>query len=276
MLQPFRYLVCAAVVGFASHAGAVSVAPACDHCGACNRSHANTQYAPPTRVRIRWVSVYEDGRMRLVPKAYRVRVSDPATQSNPTQYNSTQSNTTQSNTTQYNPTQYNPTQYDPTQSNPASTTPPSGAPTSKDLASSAQAPPGQVTPAPVPRGQVPPAPAPAIASPSKLAQASATSSSPASSDRQGLANRAQALLQAKCARCHGEQGRAAGLDLRSRDTILKGGASGPAIIPGQPDESLALQRVRAGEMPPRGRLSSDEIATLQQWIAAGAPSDRAQ
>jgi mono/diheme cytochrome c family protein len=266
MLQPFRYLVCAAVVGFASHGGAVSVAPACDHCGACNRSHANTQYAPPTRVRIRWVSVYEDGRMRLVPKAYRVRVTDPATQSNPTQYNPTQYDSTQSNSTLSNPTQ----------SNPASTTPPSGAPTSKDLASSAQAPPGQVTPAPVPRGQVPPAPAPAIASPSKLAQASATSSSPASSDRQGLANRAQALLQAKCARCHGEQGRAAGLDLRSRDTILKGGASGPAIIPGQPDESLALQRVRAGEMPPRGRLSSDEIATLQQWIAAGAPSDRAQ
>jgi mono/diheme cytochrome c family protein len=256
MLQPFRYLVCAAVVGFASHAGAVSVAPACDHCGACNRSHANTQYAPPTRVRIRWVSVYEDGRMRLVPKAYRVRVSDPATQ--------------------YDTTQYNTTQYDRTQYKPASTTPPSGAPTSKDLASSAQAPPGQVTPAPVPQGQVPPAPAPASAAPSKLAQARATSSSPASSDRQGLANRAQALLQAKCARCHGEQGRAAGLDLRSRDTILKGGASGPAIIPGQPDESLALQRVRAGEMPPRGRLSSDEIATLQQWIAAGAPSDRAQ
>ncbi len=188
MLRPFRYLVCAAVVGFASHGGAVSLAPACDHCGACNRNHANTQYAPPTRVRIRWVSVYEDGRMRLVPKAYRVRVSDPATQ-----YNKTQYNPTPYNQTQYNSTQYNSIQYNPMQSNPASTTPPSGAPTSKDLASSAQAP-----PAPVPQGQVPPAPAPAIASPSKLAQASATSSSPASSDRQGLANRAQALLQAKC------------------------------------------------------------------------------
>jgi mono/diheme cytochrome c family protein len=256
MLRSFRYLVCAAVVGFASHGGAVSVARACDHCGACNRSHANTQYAPPTRVRIRWVSVYEDGRMRLVPKTYRVRVSDPATQYNKTQYN---------------PTPYNQTQYNPMQSNPASATLPSGAPTSKDFASSAQS-----SPAPAPQGQVPPAPAPAIASPSKLAQASGTSSGPATSDRQGLANRAQALLQARCARCHGEQGRAAGLDLRSRDTILKGGASGPAIIPGQPDESLALQRVRAGEMPPRGRLSSDEIATLQQWIAAGAPSDRAQ
>ena len=229
MLRQLRYVVCAAVVGFASHGGAVSVAPACDHC--CNGGPANTQYAPPTRVRLRWVSVYEDGRVRLVPKAYRVRVTDPATQYTP-----------------------------------ASTTPPSGAPTSKDFASQAQVPPG-----PGPKGQVPPESAPASLAASRPAQANA-----APSDRQGLANRAQALLQAKCARCHGEQGRAAGLDLRSRDTILKGGASGPAIIPGQPDESLALQRVRAGEMPPRGRLSSDEIATLQQWIAAGAPSERAQ
>ena len=104
MLRPFRSIVCAAVVGFASHGGAISVAPACDHCGVYSGGHANTQYAPPTRVRIRWVSVYEDGQMRLVPRAYRVRVTDPATPSAQ-----------------------------------ASTTPASGAPTSRDLASSAQA-----------------------------------------------------------------------------------------------------------------------------------------
>ena len=235
MLRPFRSIVCAAVVGFASHGGAVSVAPACDHCGVYSGGHANTQYAPPTRVRIRWVSVYEDGQMRLVPRAYRVRVTDPATPSAQ-----------------------------------ASTTPASGAPTSRDLASSAQAPAGQVPQGQVPQGQIPPGPAPASGSSSSPSQATATPASAAPSDRQGLANCAQALLQAKCARCHGEQGRAAGLDLRSRDTILKGGASGPAIIPGQPNESLAFQRVRDGEMPPRGRLSSDEVATLQQWIAAGA------
>ena len=42
-------------------------------------------------------------------------------------------------------------------------------------------------------------------------------------------------------------------------------------------ESLVFNRVRAGEMPPRnvGRLLPEEIATLQQWIAAGAPSERA-
>jgi mono/diheme cytochrome c family protein len=241
MRRHFQYLVCAAVVGFASHGGGVSVAPACDHCGVYSGGHANTQYAPPTQVRIRWVSVYENGQMHLVPKAYRVRVTDPATPSAQ-----------------------------------VSTTPPSGAPASSNFASSAQAPTGQVLQGQVPEGQIPPGSATATASPASFVQATAAPASAASSDRQGLANRAQALLQAKCARCHGEQGRAAGLDLRSRDTILKGGASGPAIIPGQPNESLAFQRVRDGEMPPRGRLSSDEVATLQQWIAAGAPSGRAQ
>jgi len=99
-----------------------------------------------------------------------------------------------------------------------------------------------------------------------------------SSDRLALANRAQALLKAKCVRCHGDQRQESGLDLRSRETILKGGESGAGLIPGKPDESLMFKRVRAGEMPPRNvsRLSPDEIATLQQWIAAGAPSERAQ
>jgi mono/diheme cytochrome c family protein len=246
MLRHFHYLVCAAVVGFASHGGAVSVAPACDHCGTCSVGHANARYAPPTRVRIRWVAVYEDGQMHMVPRAYRVRVSDPATIS------------AEASVT-------------PASGAPASITPALGAPTSQDLASSAQAPTGQVPQGQVQPGQTPPGPATASASPSSPAQASA-----APADRLGLANRAQALLQARCVRCHGDQRQESGLDLRSRDTILKGGASGPAIIPGQADQSLALQRVRAGEMPPRGRLSSDEIATLQQWIAAGAPSGSAQ
>jgi mono/diheme cytochrome c family protein len=231
MLRQFQYLACAAVVGFASQAASVSVVPACDHCGAYNSSPTYTKYAPPTGVRIRWVSVYEDGRVRLVPRAYRVRVSQPATISAT-----------------------------------ASAIPAIAAPTSNDVPSAAQAPvrqlPGQLA------GQ-------AAASP---AQANVAQTSAAPADRQSLANRAQALLQARCVRCHGEQRQESGLDLRSRETILKGGDSGPAIVPGQPDQSLVLRRVRNGEMPPRsaGQLSSEEIGTLQQWIAAGAPSERAQ
>jgi mono/diheme cytochrome c family protein len=205
----------------------------------------NTKSAPPTR--IRWVAVYEGSRVRLVPRAYRVRVSDPATSSAP-----------------------------------AFTTPASGAsvptppapetPTSKDLPISSPVPPSPVPPSPVPPGPAPPSPALSAPAPS-----GPTASDDVLSERAVLANRAQALLKAKCVRCHGEQRQESGLDLRSRESILKGGESGPGLIPGQPDESLVLKRVRAGEMPPRnvGRLLPEEIATLQQWIAAGAPSERA-
>lgn len=118
----------------------------------------------------------------------------------------------------------------------------------------------------------PTAPAPPASTVGNQPNAVAASPAGAASDRASLANRAQALLQAKCVRCHGAGRQESGLDLSSRQTILAGGGSGPAVIPGKPDQSLALKRVRDGEMPPNGnRLSSDEIATLQQWIAAGAP-----
>jgi|HubBroStandDraft_6_1064221.scaffolds.fasta_scaffold10288_2 mono/diheme cytochrome c family protein len=237
MLRQFSYTVCAAVVGFASTWGAVSVAPAGERCGACNGGPANIKSAPPTCIRIRWVAVYKDGRVRLVPRAYRVQVSVPATPSAP------------ADTT-------------PASAAPLPTPPAPEAPTSKDLPSSTPVAPG------------PSSPSPALSAPSPSGPAA---SDPAISDRAVLANRAQALLKAKCVRCHGENRQESGLDLRSRESILKGGESGPALIPGQSDESLVFKRVRAGEMPPRnaGRLLPEEIATLQQWIAAGAPSERA-
>ena len=86
-----------------------------------------------------------------------------------------------------------------------------------------------------------------------------------------LAKRAHAILTEKCSRCHGEAKQESGLDLRSRETILKGGESGPAIVPGKPNDSRIFQRVRDGEMPPKksDRLSTREINTLREWIAAG-------
>lgn len=234
MLRQFGYVLCAAVVGFAGH-GAVSVAPACDHCDTCIRSPMHTRYAAPTGVRYRWVSVYENGRVRLVPRAYRVRVSDPAQATTP----------------------------------PSTITPGYEGPAPHDQASAVPTPPNTV---PEQTKSVPPNPVPPNPAPPGRGPANASPSSSTNSDRSALANRAQALLQAKCVRCHGEQRRSAGLNLSSRESILKGGASGPAVVPGQPDESLVLERVRAGEMPPgnAGRLSPQEVATLQQWIAGGA------
>jgi len=81
------------------------------------------------------------------------------------------------------------------------------------------------------------------------------------------------ILKAHCFHCHGEAGkREAALDLRLRRLIVHGGETGPAIMPGKPDESRLLQRVKAGEMPPKSPLTATEISVLERWIAGGAPT----
>lgn len=87
------------------------------------------------------------------------------------------------------------------------------------------------------------------------------------------------ILQLRCAVCHGPRQREAGLDVRTRASLLRGGKSGPAIVLGKPKKSLILKRIHAGEMPPPRLLvkaavkpfAKDEIETLTRWIAAGAP-----
>src|SRR5436190_17517034 len=82
------------------------------------------------------------------------------------------------------------------------------------------------------------------------------------------------ILAANCYDCHTD-GRMGGLRLDSRDAMLKGGQSGPAIVPGDPDKSLLVQAVRQTsetlKMPKGGRLKPDEIETLVEWVRAGAP-----
>jgi mono/diheme cytochrome c family protein len=80
------------------------------------------------------------------------------------------------------------------------------------------------------------------------------------------------LLQAHCTECHGEAEKPkAGLDLRLRSLVLKGGKSGPAVVPGKPADSLLIEKVSAGDMPPgKKKLTAAQIDTLKQWIAAGA------
>ena len=90
-----------------------------------------------------------------------------------------------------------------------------------------------------------------------------------------------ATLNLKCLLCHGRRHQEGGLDIRTRDSLLRGGVSGPAIVPGKPEESLLIQRIVAEEMPPeehQARLSyrpitSNELQQLRRWIADGAPFD---
>ncbi len=87
----------------------------------------------------------------------------------------------------------------------------------------------------------------------------------------------QPLLKQKCLACHGGDPRLRGnLDLRSRAGLLKGGVSGPALIPGDAARSLLFQALLwEGElkMPPKEseRLSKSQVAAFKTWIDAAAP-----
>ncbi len=83
------------------------------------------------------------------------------------------------------------------------------------------------------------------------------------------------LLQAKCARCHGEKVRKADLNLLTPEGIRKGGESGPVIVPGKPDDSPLYEKVHSGAMPPakKDRLNAADVDMIRRWIAAGARFD---
>ncbi|MBM3459180.1 MAG: DUF1549 domain-containing protein, partial [Armatimonadetes bacterium] len=82
------------------------------------------------------------------------------------------------------------------------------------------------------------------------------------------------LLVLRCGSCHGATQPRGALNLVERGPALRGGGRGAAILPGRPERSLLIQAVRyAGElrMPPDGKLSGREQATLVRWVALGAP-----
>jgi mono/diheme cytochrome c family protein len=82
------------------------------------------------------------------------------------------------------------------------------------------------------------------------------------------------IFKAHCFHCHGEEAEHEGsLDLRQVRLMAKGGDSGEAIVAGKPGESLLLQRIEAGEMPPpeKGKpLPAKEVARIRRWLAEGA------
>ncbi len=86
------------------------------------------------------------------------------------------------------------------------------------------------------------------------------------------------ILKEHCFDCHGATNELKGeLDLRLVRFMVKGGESGSAVTPGMPAESLLLERVQAGEMPPSGKkMPPEQIAIIEKWIAAGASTARAE
>lgn len=82
------------------------------------------------------------------------------------------------------------------------------------------------------------------------------------------------LLVAHCQACHGTMKSQGGLRLTSRESVLRGGDSGPALVPGKPDGSLLIKAVSYADdikMPPRQKLPEADIAKLKRWIAMGVP-----
>ena len=86
------------------------------------------------------------------------------------------------------------------------------------------------------------------------------------------------VLVEHCYKCHSSKAAKlkGGLALDSKERALKGGNTGPAIVPSKPEESLLLKAIRHSnpdlEMPPKeAKLPDDVIANFEKWIKAGAP-----
>ncbi|MBM4076768.1 MAG: hypothetical protein FJ267_14160, partial [Planctomycetes bacterium] len=78
------------------------------------------------------------------------------------------------------------------------------------------------------------------------------------------------LFARRCAECHYGESTKGGFSLANRESLLKGGDSGPALVPSKPLESLIWQKVSSDEMPPKRPLPQQEKDLLKQWIENGA------
>jgi mono/diheme cytochrome c family protein len=105
--------------------------------------------------------------------------------------------------------------------------------------------------------------------------ADVANTAPLSSADRFFFERVRPLLASRCWSCHGPDKAEGGLRLDSRDAAIKGGDTGPALVLGEPDQSLMLMAIKRThkvlEMPPKEKLSTSDIDTLERWIQNGAP-----
>ncbi|WP_395716675.1 PSD1 and planctomycete cytochrome C domain-containing protein [Prosthecobacter sp.] len=103
----------------------------------------------------------------------------------------------------------------------------------------------------------------------------------AAQDHAFFESKVRPVLVEHCYECHSGEKTKGGLALDTKQGWLKGGDSGPAIIPGKPDDSLLIKAVRYHDedlsMPPQkmgGKLAEEDIAALTEWVRLGAPDPR--
>ena len=110
-----------------------------------------------------------------------------------------------------------------------------------------------------------------------VASASAVDMTP--EQRAFFENKIRPVLVKQCFECHSAEAKKIGgkLLLDSPGEMLGGGESGPAVIPGKPDDSLIVQALRYDgiEMPPKKRLPESVVSDFVTWVKMGAPDPRA-
>ena len=90
--------------------------------------------------------------------------------------------------------------------------------------------------------------------------------------RKAFETQIRPLLAARCFKCHSDEKQSGNLRLDAKSSMLTGGDSGAAIVPGKPKESLIIDAINyeSMEMPPSGKLPPEEIALLTEWVERGA------
>ncbi len=87
--------------------------------------------------------------------------------------------------------------------------------------------------------------------------------------------RVRPVLAGICGECHGSDQAKGGFRVNHRTGLLRGGHSGPAVVPGDPEASLMIQAIRRQHedlaMPPKEALRAAQVAALEKWVASGAP-----
>jgi hypothetical protein len=114
-----------------------------------------------------------------------------------------------------------------------------------------------------------------------LVSSPALAGDPTPAQLQFFENRIRPVLADNCYKCHSQRSEKlkGGLLVDSREGLLKGGDTGPAIVPGDPEKSLLIKAVRYTDpdlqMPPKGnKLSDTAVADLVNWVKMGAPDPR--
>ncbi len=102
---------------------------------------------------------------------------------------------------------------------------------------------------------------------------------PSAADGEFFEKKIRPIFVDHCYPCHSPAEKLkGGLNVTSREDLLRGGDTGPAFEPGHPEKSRLIEAVRYGnpdrQMPPKKRLSGEQVRDLERWIEIGAPDPR--